>query len=815
MSASTAMTSAVSARSRGLWLLATLLVALMTLQVQGAPAARAAEPVTYAGPSYPNVGFAASADKPQSKLWYNDGSWWALMTASGGVFIHRLGADHVWRNTNALVDERIASTGDALWDGSKLHVGSRVSGGAMRVVRFSYSGGTYTRDAGYPKQIASGGTESMSIAKDSTGRLWATYTQGSPRRVYVASTATDGVTWSAPFLVPVPDNTVNSDDIAGIVAFAGRIGVMWSDQDNDVMRFAVHLDSAAPTTGWTVEDALSGPNLADDHLNLKSLQGDNSGRIFAAVKTSRGDAGEPSTDPSVVVLQRPAAGGTWARATASTVGDKLTRPQIALDSTNSRLYVLLSTESGGTVYYRSSPLSTLAFSGTAKSTPFIRATGASINDATTTKQTVNATTGLVVLATDKDAGRYYHGEMSLGGTAPADTSAPSVPTNVTGTSPSPTSVALSWTASTDNVGVTGYRVFRNGVQVGTSTTTSFTNTGLTAATTYDYSVVAVDAAGNVSAQSSPATAVTTQSGTSTDTTAPTAPTGLTGSSPSSTSVALSWTASTDNVGVTEYRVYRNGAQVGTSTSTGYTDSGLTAATTYSYTVAAVDAAGNVSPQSSPATSVTTQSGTTPPPAGSVTFVGAATATGTTTSTTVAAPADATTGDVLVAAVSTRGGPTILTPSGWTLVRQDVNSSTMRQAVFVRPATTSNGSTWTLSSAYPHVIQVLAYRGVDSASPVAAHGGAVSTTATITSPQVSALAGSRVVTFAGIARTATLAPASPLTERSEVTTTSTATYKITADAADTTTSGTTAGPYTTTASGTGGGIGQTVTFRPRA
>jgi chitodextrinase len=100
----------------------------------------------------------------------------------------------------------------------------------------------------------------------------------------------------------------------------------------------------------------------------------------------------------------------------------------------------------------------------------------------------------------------------------------------------------------------------------------------------------------------------TGSGGGGDTTPPSAPTGLSSPSHTSSSVSLSWTAATDNVGVTGYQVLRNGAQVGTSTSTSYTDSGLAASTSYSYTVKATDAAGNVSAASS-ALSVTTSAGT--------------------------------------------------------------------------------------------------------------------------------------------------------------------------------------------------------------
>lgn len=183
----------------------------------------------------------------------------------------------------------------------------------------------------------------------------------------------------------------------------------------------------------------------------------------------------------------------------------------------------------------------------------------------------------------------------------SDTTAPSVPTGLTATPTSMTQVDLSWTASTDNVGVSGYRIFRNGTQVGTSSATTYSDTGLTKATTYAYTVLAYDAAGNPSAQTAPVSATTFS-----DTSAPSVPTGLAGNAVSMTEIDLTWSASTDNIGVTGYRVFRNGTQIADVTSgTSYNDTGLTQNTSYSYTVLAYDADGNTSAQSAPV-SVTTQ-----------------------------------------------------------------------------------------------------------------------------------------------------------------------------------------------------------------
>jgi chitodextrinase len=114
-------------------------------------------------------------------------------------------------------------------------------------------------------------------------------------------------------------------------------------------------------------------------------------------------------------------------------------------------------------------------------------------------------------------------------------------------------------------------------------------------------VAAYDAAGNVSAQSSQASATTPAP---LDTQSPTVPTGLTASVISSTQIDLSWTASTDNVGVAEYRIYRDGTYVGSTAGTSYQSTGLKPSTKYSYRVAARDAAGKTSAKSVAVTKTT-------------------------------------------------------------------------------------------------------------------------------------------------------------------------------------------------------------------
>jgi cellulose 1,4-beta-cellobiosidase len=196
---------------------------------------------------------------------------------------------------------------------------------------------------------------------------------------------------------------------------------------------------------------------------------------------------------------------------------------------------------------------------------------------------------------------------------PTDTIPPTVPTQVVASNITETGARLSWQPSTDNIGVTGYDVWqftqRTGFfgKIGSSATTSFQVSGLVRASNYTFYVQARDADGNGSDLLAASVAVRTAG--AVDTSPPTAPGTPTVLNVTSTSVTLTWAASTDNIGVTSYLAFspatptRPGVSR-SSTTTSVTVPDLLPNTQYAFSVSASDAAGNVSPPSGTVTFTT-------------------------------------------------------------------------------------------------------------------------------------------------------------------------------------------------------------------
>jgi chitodextrinase len=197
----------------------------------------------------------------------------------------------------------------------------------------------------------------------------------------------------------------------------------------------------------------------------------------------------------------------------------------------------------------------------------------------TTTFTASSSTAQIYLHGWYAQGTYRADDVTLSGPGGVVT-VPSAPTGLAVTGTTTTSVSLSWAATS---GATGYNVYRGTTKVATVTGTTNTVTGLTANTAYSFSVTATNSAGE-SAHSATVNATTA----STNPTVPAAPTSLAVTGTTSTSVSLSWHAST---GATGYNVYRSSTKVATVTGTTNTVTGLSASTAYSFSVTATNSAG--------------------------------------------------------------------------------------------------------------------------------------------------------------------------------------------------------------------------------
>ncbi|MHC6229002.1 Ig-like domain-containing protein [Arthrobacter sp. MMS24-T111] len=476
-------------------LLAALLVVLGGLVVPVAASAAAGD-VGVEGLSHSGTGTPTGTKRQSNSLWFNDGIWWGnLWDAGSSSFrIFRFNAStNSWTSTGVVTETRANTHHDVLWDGKTLYVASHrfVNDGlpaepnfptTMR--RYSYNSNTKSYTSLGSSQINNQKIETLSIDKDSTGRVWATWQQGN--RIYMNVTGTDGATWGTPFAHPASLSNVSVDDNSAVIAFSGtKVGVMWSRQVGDAtdgMYWSYHIDGQ-PSSSWTTPvAAVKGQRSGDDHMNLKWLDA-SSDQVFAAIKTSYTSASQPL----IQLLALNTSTSTWSAHTIATVAECPNRVIVLIDESTQKLRTFATypkpsgttnagvcTSTGGAIYEKSTPLDSISFTTT--KTPRIVDADQYVHNVTSTRQNLNssargtANSGLLVLADVNATSRYWHfydGSGGSGGGTP-DTTAPTV----TATSP-----AVGATGVAAGADVTG--TFSEPMNTSTITSSTFTVTGPT------------------------------------------------------------------------------------------------------------------------------------------------------------------------------------------------------------------------------------------------------------------------------------------------------------------------------------------------
>ncbi|MCK6621899.1 MAG: T9SS type A sorting domain-containing protein [Calditrichia bacterium] len=303
-----------------------------------------------------------TGEKPQSKVWFYDNKWWAVLPNSSGT--------HVWRLDGATWSSILQIAGsnnyraDCKVAGNVVHILLVRSGNSTaQLVSVEYvpASQTYQLWSLRPATVdisVSSSIETATIDIDSQGRMWL----GSDASTTIEVRYSDPPysDWFGPLTLATNlSNRVDRDDICVITAFDNKIGILWSDQDAEEFGFRYHVDGAAPAT-WSAEEnppnpfGNAGNGFADDHLNLATAS---DGSIYAAVKTSFSTSGFP-----VIALLVRQPSGTWS-SHAVDYGDA-TRPIVVLNEADDMITVAYSKDIAGDHYRivcKQSPASGIAF----------------------------------------------------------------------------------------------------------------------------------------------------------------------------------------------------------------------------------------------------------------------------------------------------------------------------------------------------------------------------------------------------------------------------------------------------------------------
>lgn len=384
-----------------------------------------------------------TASRPQSKLWWHDGRWWATLWNANvhEYHIYRLDwGTQQWHDTGVQVDTRFEARTDVLMDSvsDTLYIVSHIKkdnpsrvnspDNWARLYRYTYDDvlNTYVADPNTPYVgINEDKSNTVVIDRDSSGNLWATYVsreQGGEDnyQVYVNVSEDNGQTWGPRFTLnpDVPGSLVERDDISTIVPVDDTVALLWTNQLDGYLYYSEYdtaLDFNNPAA-WTTE-AISIPEGIDDHLSVKV---NSAGQLFAAVKTNGDNGG-----PLIGMVTRDTDGST-AFHEYSDADDQDTRAIISIDETDDRAYIFVTGKPGGSmICYKSADitpdLADMSFDEGNCGTSFIEDEEYDrFDSSTTSKHNFDETTGLVVLASEDHSGRVY-GHNVLGDPPPVVT----------------------------------------------------------------------------------------------------------------------------------------------------------------------------------------------------------------------------------------------------------------------------------------------------------------------------------------------------------------------------------------------------------
>ncbi|KAA9340725.1 T9SS type A sorting domain-containing protein [Adhaeribacter soli] len=329
-------------------------------------------------------------DKPQSKIWQRDNSYWTVLTQDDGTFLWKLDGTN-WVNVLKLSTSGYGRA-DCKVVGNVTHI-LLYRGESSHLVSVEYvkAAGTYKLWSERPTRVSvmlDPGVETATIELDENGRMW--LASDATNKVNVRWSDAPFTNWSAPVTLATG---LNNDDLCAIVALPkqGKIGVIWSNQNGRKFGFKTHKTGTNPAN-WSADEEPaiksaknSGRGIADDHINLAVA---NDGTLYCAIKTGY----ESSSLPRIALLiRRPS--GSWDDLYEVTRNEG-TRPIIIINEENKKLKIIYTaSESGGSIYYKETTLDRIYFS------PRFTLLEGKYNFASSTKDNYRTTT--VIMASRK------------------------------------------------------------------------------------------------------------------------------------------------------------------------------------------------------------------------------------------------------------------------------------------------------------------------------------------------------------------------------------------------------------------------------
>lgn len=380
-----------------------LCAALFTLALGGLTSSATAAEITR--PVFRVDAARPTQDKPQAKLWFAQGSWWAWLPVQGGSSVWKRNAEG-WRRQTHLDSALQGLPGQAdVWADADSATAVLVAPDQLAVVSLRWDATSRRYElaaapatlAKYPKQRREEGIETATIARDSRGLWWVAYNW--QREMLVRHSLDTSVrAWSDPIVVSTAK--ANADDICAIAALPGSVAVVWSDQDHDAVYFRQHEDGAPPESWKAIEIADSGGHTADDHLNMVVAS---DGTLYITTKNSVDAMGKPQ-----LVLRIRDPKGKWTNLPYAprTKAGEPSRPIVLLTPGDSRLLLLHTiyrvddvTPRHDVIAWQSTPREPLDLAGPAR---VLIDSGTIVNNVTGTKSALAAGEPWVVLASSTD-----------------------------------------------------------------------------------------------------------------------------------------------------------------------------------------------------------------------------------------------------------------------------------------------------------------------------------------------------------------------------------------------------------------------------